>query len=353
MKNIKITRKLNILHMIKTNQTFDYKNKILNGTMLSQVIQSSIIEKLSLFKNELTDFNNFSKNAEIPPPKLKVILVGDRMDSKVYVENKLKLCKSIGMEGELKHFSSNANKEEILEEIDSSNKDTTVHGIIVQLPLPEKLANSRTEILSHVELSKDVDGLNPLNQGKILQMNLADCLIPPTAMGVLELLRLAIDYSNDIEDYKENYLKSHIFNDQPINLAGLDVTVIGRGLTAGLPLSILMQKCNATVTLCHSKTKHLKSKCETSDIVISAVGKTNLIGGEDIKDQSIIVDVGINVEFDENGNKLITGDVDFTSSLNKVKYITPVPGGVGKMTVIMLLKNVIKAWSVLNKINLK
>jgi 5,10-methylene-tetrahydrofolate dehydrogenase/methenyl tetrahydrofolate cyclohydrolase len=287
------------------------------------------------------------------PPKLKVILVGDRPDSKLYVENKLKMCKTIGVEGELILFNSKTSKEEILEEIEKSNEDDSIHGIIVQLPLPDELNSSRTEILASVDLRKDVDGLNPLNQGKILQMDLSQCLIPPTAMGVLELLRLALKYSNSLEKYKSDYLKDFLFDDQPLNLSGLDVTVLGRGLTAGLPLSILMQKCNGTVTLCHSKTQNLKSKCEEADILISAVGKSNLVSRHLVKDGSIVVDVGINVNFDEEGNKLISGDVEFDDVVEKVKYITPVPGGVGKMTVIMLLKNVVKAWGAINQINLK
>jgi methylenetetrahydrofolate dehydrogenase (NADP+) / methenyltetrahydrofolate cyclohydrolase len=383
----KIARKLNIIEMMNSGKNmnitnpllsdYQYKEKIINGAMLSKIIQDSIKEKMSLLKFDKTNIienfqnfdekekfsknkiNNFSTNKShaIPlfPPKLKVILVGDRPDSKLYVENKLKMCKLIGVESQLVHFPSNTTKSEILEEIEKSNKDDSVHGIIIQLPLPEDLNNYRTEILSSVDLRKDVDGLNPLNQGKILQMGLSECLLPPTAMGVLELLRLAINYSNDLEAYKSNYLENYLFDDQPVNLSGMDVTVLGRGLTAGLPLSILMQKCNGTVTLCHSKTspENMRNKCQESDILISAVGKSNLVSRELVKSNSIVIDVGINVNFDEEGNKIITGDVEFDNLVDKVKFITPVPGGVGKMTVIMLLKNVVKAWSSINKINLR
>jgi methylenetetrahydrofolate dehydrogenase (NADP+)/methenyltetrahydrofolate cyclohydrolase len=336
--------------------------KILNGNLLSQAIEYSITVKLNKLNKILnnkrnftipTDRNIINQNYEnyFPPPKLKIILVGDRPDSKLYVENKLKMCKSIGIEGDLKLFLETSEKEEILEEIQKSNEDDNIHGIIVQLPLPDKIMPNRTEILSKVDLGKDVDGLNPLNQGKILQMNFSECLLPPTAMGVLELLRLAKDYSNNIDSYVNNYLSKFCFEDHPLDLSFLDVTVIGRGLTAGLPISILMQKCNATVTLCHSKTKNLLSKCENSDILISAVGKSKLVTKEHIKENSIIIDAGINVEYDINNKKIVSGDVDFQDVVDKVKYITPVPGGVGKMTVIMLLKNVIKAWGVINKIN--
>lgn len=340
----KIGRKLNIMEVMNNTLKEKYKNKIINGALLSAEIQSTLTKKMSTY--------NFNSLKSISPPKLKVILVGDKMDSKIYVENKLKMCKTIGIEGELVHFPNNTQKSKILDEIQNSNEDKSIHGIIVQLPLPENLNLSRTEILSKVDLNKDVDGLNPLNQGKILQMNLSECLLPPTAMGVLELLRLAIDYSNDLDLYKKEYLSKNIFNDQPVNLAGLDVTVLGRGLTAGLPLSILLQKCNGTITTCHSKTKDLPGKCKNADILISAVGKSNLVHQDLVKDDCIIIDVGINVKIDNEGNKIVTGDVEFNEIIDRVKYITPVPGGVGKMTVIMLLKNVIKAWGSLNKIEL-
>lgn len=377
----KIARKLNLMEMISSGKNinitttnpllFDYqfKEKIINGVSLSNIIQESIKQKMSFIKfgkeSNSENFDNFDKNflqnkisntfKELYMPKLKIILVGDRPDSKLYVENKLKMCKLIGIESQLMLFPSNITKYEILQEIQNSNKDDSIHGIIIQLPLPENLMSFRTEILSSVDLSKDVDGLNPLNQGKILQMGLSECLLPPTAMGVLELLRLAINYSNDLERYKSNYLQNFLFDDQPVNLSGMDVTVLGRGLTAGLPLSILMQKCDGTVTLCHSKTSpdKMKSKCQESDILISAVGKSNLVSRDLVKENSIVIDVGINVNFDDQGNKIITGDVEFDSLVDKVKFITPVPGGVGKMTVIMLLKNVVKAWSKINKINLR
>jgi methylenetetrahydrofolate dehydrogenase (NADP+)/methenyltetrahydrofolate cyclohydrolase len=332
------------MEMVNNNKLNINHKKILNGATLSQAIVSILKEKLSRVQNT-------PEYSKIICPKLKVILIGGRQDSKIYVENKMKMCGLIGVGSEVKTFSEDSNKEEILNEIDKSNLDPHIHGIIVQLPLPSSLNQHRTEILSRVELNKDVDGLNPLNQGKILQMNISDCLIPPTAMGVLEILRLAITYENDLKRYSDDYLSLHCFDDYPVNLAGLDVTVLGRGLTAGLPLSNLMQKCDATVTLCHSKTQNLDEKCRRADILISAVGKHKLISRDDVKEGSIVVDVGINVAFDEQGNKTITGDVDFDSIVDKVKYITPVPGGIGKMTVIMLLKNVIKAWGVINKID--
>ena len=346
MKN-KIFSHLKQMEKLHKWELLKNKEKVLNGTILSNLIQKKLYEKLSKI-NDLIESNNL----DVSPAKLKIILVGHKLDSKLYVENKIKKCRAIGMASELKIFPETIKKEELLEEIEKSNSDKDVHGIIIQLPLPDNLVPNRTEILSKVNLDKDVDGLNPLNQGKILQMNFCECLLPPTAMGVMELLRLAIDFNNDIDRYIKDYLDENIFYDKPLDLSGMDVTVLGRGLTAGMPVSILMQKCNGTVTTCHSKTLNIQNKCENADILISAVGKPNLVNKYYVKPDSILIDVGINVEKTDNEKKIIKGDVDFDDVVEKVKYITPVPGGVGKMTVIMLLKNVLKAWSIINKINL-
>lgn len=331
----------------KLDKTSDlYSNKILNGTILSHTIKEDLKERLALI---------MSKYKIIHKPKLKIILIGDRKDSHIYVENKIKACKYIGVESEVKRFHSSVNKETIEDEVKYSNTDVNTHGIIVQLPLPLELEAFKTDILSSVAIEKDVDGLNPLNQGNILQMSLTKTLVPPTAVGVLELLRLAIKFENNIDNYIKNYLFNFSFSEEGVDLSGMDVCVLGRGLTAGLPISILMQKCNGTVTLCHSLSNKEKvfRKLIESDIIITAVGKKSLLTANDIKNNSIIVDVGINVENDTNNEKKkVCGDVDFTGCVKKAKYITPVPGGVGRMTVVMLIKNVIKSWLISNKIDL-
>lgn len=318
-----------------------YKHKIINGSLLSQAMKKVLRDKLQVMNQTYS---------HLPPPKLNIILIGDRPDSRLYVENKIKMCKLLGIKSELIQFTNLTEAPKVIKAIHDSNHDDKVHGIIVQLPLPDHLIAERTKILSQVDTSKDVDGLNPLNQGKILQMKISECLLPPTAMGVLEILRLVINHNNNIEDYVQNYLIKNCFDDQTVNLSGKNVTVLGRGLTAGLPLSILMQKCDGTVTLCHSKTLNTNEMSYKADILISAVGKPGLVR-DYVKNNSIVIDVGISVEEDRNGNKHIRGDVSFEEVLEKVSYITPVPGGVGKMTVIMLLKNVIKSWGVINKIN--
>jgi 5,10-methylene-tetrahydrofolate dehydrogenase/methenyl tetrahydrofolate cyclohydrolase len=328
------------LFKLKKMENSLFKDKILSGIPLAKAIQQGLMYKIQGVKNKYPDICN---------PKLKIILVGERKDSKLYIEKKIQLCKDIGIEGDLKSYPDDVDKSELLEEIVISNKDQKVHGIIVQLPLPNHL--DKTEILSSIDIDKDVDGLNPLNQGKILQMKISQCLLPPTAMSVLEMLRLALEHNNNTEEYVNSYLHENLFNDLPVNLNGKEITVLGRGLTAGLPISILLQKCNGTVTLCHSFTNDIGSKCKTADIIVSAVGKPNLITNDMVKDDCIVIDVGISVV--ESGDQMkVCGDVEFEKVIEKARYITPVPGGVGKMTVVMLLKNVVKTWSQFNKIDI-
>jgi 5,10-methylene-tetrahydrofolate dehydrogenase/methenyl tetrahydrofolate cyclohydrolase len=323
-----------------------YSNKILNGSILAQTIKEDLKQRLSLI---------MSKYKITQKPKLKIILIGERKDSRIYVENKVKACKYIGVDSELKIFNESVSLETIKDEVSYSNSDPDTHGIIVQLPVPLGLEAFKTEILSNVAIEKDVDGLNPLNQGRILQMNLTKTLVPPTAVGVLELLRLAIKFDNNIDNYIKDYLLNFSFSEEEVDLSGLDVCVLGRGLTAGLPISILMQKCNGTVTLCHSLSDKAKvdKKLWDADIIISAVGKKSLLTASQIKRDSIIIDVGINVDIDPKSQlKKVCGDVDFGACVEKARFITPVPGGVGKMTVVMLIKNVIKSWIIENNVDL-
>ncbi len=328
-------------------QNKQLSHKILNGSILAQTIKEELKSRLAL---------TMSKYKIIQKPKLKIILIGEKKDSRIYVENKLKACKYIGVESELKKFSESVSLQTIKEEVYRSNSDPNTHGIIVQLPVPARLEEFKTQILSGVAIEKDVDGLNPLNQGRILQMNLTNTLVPPTAVGVLELLRLAIKFDNNIEHYIKDYLLNFSFSEEEVDLSGLDVCVLGRGLTAGLPISILMQKCNGTVTLCHSLSSkaNVDRKLGEADIIVTAVGKRNLLTAPQIKKDSIIIDVGINVDVDPVTQiKRVCGDVgDFDACVEKAKFITPVPGGVGKMTVVMLIKNVIKSWIIANNLDL-
>ena len=246
-------------------------------------------------------------------PKLTVILVGDNQASQTYVRNKERGCKYIGIESDLLYHDSSFSEEELLQEIDKLNKDDNVDGILVQLPLPEHIDEQK--VLNAIDPSKDVDGFHPNN---IANLFLGEkSLVPCTPKGMLVLLD-EIGY----------------------DLEGKEVVIVGRSNIVGKPVALLCLQKNATVTIAHSKTKNLKEVCKRADVLIAAIGKAKFFNHEYVKDGAIILDVGINR--DEN-NKLC-GDVDFDDVKDIVKAITPVPGGVGPMTITMLMKNTIDSF---------
>jgi methylenetetrahydrofolate dehydrogenase (NADP+)/methenyltetrahydrofolate cyclohydrolase len=313
-----------------------FQDKILSGTELATIMKDSIKERLCYL---------YSKYDWLMKPTIKIIQIGDKTDSIIYVNNIIKSCFELGLESDFKNFKNDVTENELINEIQIANSDKTIYGIIVQLPLPDHF--DKKEILSKINLMKDVDGLNLINLSLDNQLNLENKFLSSTAIAVLEILRLALEFKNDINRYKNEYIIKNIFTYKLINLQGKNIVVIGRGLTAGLPIFLLMQKCNGTVTLCHSKTDNLNDKCLNADIIISAVGRKELITHDMVKRDSILVDVGINVL-----DKGICGDIDFDNIIEKSKYITPVPGGVGKMTVVMLLRNVIMSWGSMNMIDI-
>ena len=244
---------------------------------------------------------------------MTVILVGDNQASQTYVRNKERGCKYIGIESDLLYHDSSFSEEELLQEIDKLNKDDNVDGILVQLPLPEHIDEQK--VLNAIDPSKDVDGFHPNN---IANLFLGEkSLVPCTPKGMLVLLD-EIGY----------------------DLEGKEVVIVGRSNIVGKPVALLCLQKNATVTIAHSKTKNLKEVCKRADVLIAAIGKAKFFNHEYVKDGAIILDVGINR--DEN-NKLC-GDVDFDDVKDIVKAITPVPGGVGPMTITMLMKNTIDAF---------
>ena len=245
-------------------------------------------------------------------PKLAVILVGQDPASKIYVNLKSKACNEVGVEYEEFLLSEEIQMEELLNLIESLNKRKDIHGILLQSPIPKQL----DELLAFrtVLPEKDVDGFNPINVGKLSMGQ--DCFISCTPFGVIKLL----------EHYN-------------IELEGKDVVIVGRSNIVGKPMAQLILDKNATVTICHRKTKNLVSHTKNADVVITAVGKPNLITKEHIKKGAVVIDVGINKL--ETGE--VVGDVDFESVKDIASYITPVPGGVGPMTITMLMYNVIKS----------
>ena len=244
--------------------------------------------------------------------KLAVIMVGEDPASKVYVRNKSRACEDVGIEYEEYLLDSKITQKELIELIEKLNNDKTVNGILLQSPIPSNL--DINEAFRTISSEKDVDGFNPVNVGKLVLNQ--DTFVSCTPYGIMKM-----------------------FEEYDIDLTGKNVVILGRSNIVGKPLIHCCLNKNATVTSCHSKTQNLAQKAKEADILISAIGKTNFVTADMVKDGAVVIDVGIN----RLDNGKITGDVDFENVKEKASYITPVPGGVGPMTIAMLMNNVIKA----------
>lgn len=271
-------------------------SKIIDGKKYSAKLKEEL-------KKEVLSFDK--------KPSLVVISVGDNPASKVYVKQKEKCANYIGIEYSHIHFDE-INDDELCKKIEFLNNDSNINGIIVQLPLPKGFNEER--VVNMVSPSKDVDGLTYINSGKLL--NNKDCLVSCTPKGIMHLLK-----------------------EEKIDLCGKNVVVIGRSILVGKPMMNLLINANATVTLCHSKTKDLEKITRKADILVVAIGKKQFITRDMVKKGAIVIDVGINRYEDK-----LYGDVFYDDVYDKVKKITPVPGGVGPMTVVMLMENVINAY---------
>ncbi|WFW29714.1 MAG: bifunctional methylenetetrahydrofolate dehydrogenase/methenyltetrahydrofolate cyclohydrolase FolD [Wolbachia endosymbiont of Menacanthus eurysternus] len=276
-------------------------------------IANDLCKKLSQKVDNLKDKYNIF-------PCLKVILVGDNPVSKVYVYNKQKRAESVGISSETIILPSNTSEDELITKISELNEDLFVHGILVQLPLPRHIEVSR--VLNSIKVEKDVDGFHDENVGRLIKGE-KNCFIPCTPSGSLHLIKL-------VES----------------NLSGKNAVVIGRSNIVGKPMFHLLLQENCTVTVLHSKSKDLVEHSSKADILVVAVGKSNFIKKDWVKDGAIVIDVGININ-----DRGFTGDVDFNAVREKVKAITPVPGGVGPMTVVFLMKNTFIATCIQNKIS--
>lgn len=260
-------------------------------------------------------------------PHLAAILVGDDGPSQTYVNSKIKACEKVGFKSSLFKFESSISETSLIDEIKKINENKDIDGFIVQLPLPVKI--NQENILNKVNPNKDVDGFHPLNYGK-MSLGL-DTFLPATPAGIIELIKR---YNVDTD--------------------GKKCLVIGRSQIVGRPISILLSQnnkfANATVTVAHSRSKNLNQLCLDSDIIISAIGIPEFLNSEMVKNNVVIIDVGISRIKDENKIKgyRIVGDVDFSSFKDKKGLITPVPGGVGPMTIAMLLKNTLKACKIMD-----
>lgn len=244
--------------------------------------------------------------------KLAVILVGDDNASKVYIKNKSKACNDVGIEFEEILLDSNTTMDKLLNVIENLNLREDINGILLQSPIPKEL--NIQEAFEKIDYRKDVDGFNPINVGKLMIGQ--DGFIPCTPYGIVRML----------EEYN-------------IPVEGKNAVVIGRSNIVGKPLSQCLLNKNATVTVCHSRTRDIQNVTKNADILICAVGKLNMVTEDMVKDGAVVIDVGMNRK--ENGK--LAGDVDFENVKEKTSYITPVPGGVGPMTIAMLMNNVIKA----------
>lgn len=244
-------------------------------------------------------------------PHLAVILVGDNPASISYVTGKQKGCEETNMKSTLIKLPADITEEKLIETVEKLNNDETVHGILVQLPLPKHINESK--IINTISVEKDVDGFSPINVGKMILNE--ECFLPCTPAGIIRLIK-----------------------ETNIDITGKHAVVIGRSNIVGKPVSQLLLKENATVTICHSRTKDLKSFTSKADILVAAIGKPKFVTGDMIKPGAVVIDVGVN----RVDNKLC-GDVDFDSALDIASYITPVPGGVGPMTITMLLENTFEA----------
>ena len=273
---------------------------VLNGKELAQKIQAKIKEDVELLKK-----------ASITPG-LAVILIGDDPASQVYVKKKVEACKEAGIYSVVHEMPENIKEETIINTIKLMNENQNINGILVQLPLPPHI--NQTKIIEAIDPKKDVDGFHPYNMGRLC-LDL-DSFVPCTPLGVMK-----------------------IFEEYDINIKGKNVCIVGASNIVGKPMAALLLNAFATVDICHIYTKDLKEHTKRADIIIVAAGKAGLITQDMVKDEAIVIDVGINRL--ENGK--LTGDVDYDNVAPKCSHITPVPGGVGPMTIAMLLSNTIKA----------
>ncbi len=270
---------------------------ILDGKLTSQNVLDSLTLELSALKEQAA-----------PLPKLVVVLVGDDPASQVYVNKKAKTAQKIGMLSELLTYPAATSQAELLAVVQKLNQDASVHGILVQLPLPKHI--DTLAIITAIDPKKDVDGLHPLNLGLLMTGDPSACK-PCTPAGVMTLLKT-----------------------YHVPLAGKNAVVLGRSNIVGKPMGMLLLQENATVTYCHSKTADLAAVCRQADILVAAVGVPNLVTADFVKAGAAVIDVGIN----RLDGKLV-GDVDFASASEKAGFITPVPGGVGPMTIATLMAN--------------
>lgn len=275
--------------------------QIINGKEVSAIVKSEVAEETARLRDE--------RGLKVG---LAVVIVGNNQASRVYVNNKKKACEEVGFQSFEYALDENTTQEQLLDLVNVLNRDDRVNGILVQLPLPAHI--DETAIINAISPAKDVDAFHPVNVGHIMIGNYS--FLPCTPAGVMRLIEST-----------------------GTDISGKQCVVIGRSNIVGKPQAMLLLQKNGTVTICHSKTKNLKEICLSADILVVAIGKAKFITGDMIKEGAVVIDVGMNR--DENGK--LCGDVEFESAEKRASYITPVPGGVGPMTISMLMKNTLTA----------
>ncbi|MEP0807275.1 MAG: bifunctional 5,10-methylenetetrahydrofolate dehydrogenase/5,10-methenyltetrahydrofolate cyclohydrolase [Chloroflexota bacterium] len=300
--------------------------QLIDGTAIAQKVRNEVKEKVA---KRIAEGKS--------QPGLATVLVGDRIDSATYVSMKQKACAELGMTSFHHPLPSDVSQEELEDLIRKLNADPKVNGILVQLPLPSHLDEER--VLSLISIEKDVDGFSPLNLGRLAQKGREPLFVPCTPYGCIYLLKEA-----------------------GVQIAGANAVVLGRSNIVGMPAALLLIKENATVTVVHSKTKDIPSVLRNADIIIAAIGRAQMVRGDWIKPGAAVIDVGINgvPVLDANGNPVINektgkpkqklvGDVNFEEAKEVAGFITPVPGGVGPMTIAMLMANTLRAAEIQDK----
>jgi methylenetetrahydrofolate dehydrogenase (NADP+)/methenyltetrahydrofolate cyclohydrolase len=280
---------------------------ILDGKALAQRIQTQLGEQVAQLSS------TFGRS-----PGLAVLMVGDNPASAAYVRGKERACTQVGIASFGRHFPANTSKAELEQMIQALNQDERVDGILVQLPLPDQL--DAVSLLHQIHPDKDVDGLHPVNLGRLVrgEAGLRSC----TPAGVMRLLR---EYQIDVK--------------------GKQAVVVGRSILVGKPMALMLLEADATVTIAHSRSQNLTELIRSADILVAAVGHPQMITADMVKPGAIVIDVGINRISDSSGKSRLVGDVDFDSVRAIAQYITPVPGGVGAMTVAMLLQNTVLSYT--------
>ena len=279
--------------------------KLIDGKMIAQEVREEVAAAVAM-----------RVAAGKSKPTLATVLVGNRVDSATYVKSKGRACEELGMGSVSHHLPADISQAELEKLIKSLNDDKTVNGILVQLPLPSHL--NEEPILQLISVEKDVDGLSPINIGRLAQKGREPLFVPCTPNGCIYLL-----------------------DKTGIQIEGAHAVVLGRSNIVGMPVSLLLVSRNATVTICHSRTKNLPDVVRQADILIAAIGRTEMVRGDWIKPGAAVIDVGMNSKPDstkKSGHRLV-GDVNFEEAKEVAGFITPVPGGVGPMTIAMLMKN--------------